>query len=279
MGLAFAFACAIAFVLFDVTRKQIPAEADALNVTAWLQIASLPFLLIWVCVSPIGSLSLHWWPYGLASVVVQASANLLFLIALRIGSLSQTVPFLALTPLLSGLASWLLLKEQPSYVSQLGMLLVTIGAFMLAANKGFALARGSLLAIVVAALWSLGGAIDKQALRYAPSSLHALLITLGILAIFGSERLIRKGWTALRPPSIGPIMLAGSMGSLAFGLQLAALELSYVAVVETVKRGVGGVAALALGRLAFKEHISLRIVLAVMVMTIGTILVLWPNPT
>lgn len=281
IGPLLAFGSALAFSGFDVTRKQAGVYLHPLALTFWLQVVSLPFFGAWTLY--VGwQLEPGWWGPGLLSILLQATANALFLWALNLAPLSRTVPFLALTPVLSGLAAWTLLGETPSPLAQGGMGLVTLGAFALAlvrGQDGFRIERGSLLVIGVAALWSAGGAVDKAALAHAHPATHALIVALGILILFGIERRVRTGRRGLDIPAGAgrSLFLAGLFGCAAMGLQLSAYAFTFVSTVETVKRAVGGIAALALGRLAFDETIEARSLGAVLVMSLGTVLVLWPS--
>ncbi|MEL6189650.1 MAG: DMT family transporter, partial [Myxococcota bacterium] len=161
VGPLLAFGSALAYAGFDATRKQAGLHLHPLSLTAWLQVVSLPFYGAWAAV--VGwHLEATWWGAGVVSILLQASANALFLWALVLAPLSRTVPFLALTPVLSGLAAWALLGETPTPRALAGMALVTLGAFALAVvrgHDGVRVERGSVLVVIVAALWSAGGAV------------------------------------------------------------------------------------------------------------------------
>lgn len=279
LGPLLAFGSALSYAGFDVARKRVGRHLDPLALTAWLQVVSLPFFLAWVAVTG-WSWSSGWWAGGISSIVLQAAANAIFLWALTIAPLSRTVPFLALTPVLSSLSAWLLVGEAPGSRALVGMALVTVGAFALAllrTNEGRVhIEKGSLLTILVAAMWSAGGAVDKRALEFTNPASHATLVALGVLVVFGLERALRGGFETLRVPSLarGELIVAGVFGCAALGLQLAAYDFMLVSGVETMKRAVGGGAALLLGKLAFGENIEASAVVAVAVMSVGTVLVL-----
>lgn len=279
LGPLLALGSAVAFSAFDATRKRLGPAAHPFALTAWLQIVSLPFFVAWMALAG-WSWTSQWWPSGLASIGLQAAANAIFLWALTIAPLSRTVPFLALTPVLSSAAAWALLGEAPSPRALVGMALVTVGAFALAVLRtgqgSFGIERGSLLTMLVAAMWSAAGAVDKQALSFAHPATHATLVALGVWTVFMLERLLRGQAQTLRiaPSARSLLLVAGVVGTVAMGLQLAAYEVMLVGGVETIKRAVGGGAALVIGRLAFNEPIDVQSVGAVAVMSVGTVLVL-----
>lgn len=280
-GLVLAIGAALAFAGFDVTRKQVTEHLEPLALSAWLALGSLPFLSGW-CLVAGWAWTPAWLGPGLASVLVQGLATVVFLTALRIAPLSRTVPFLALTPVLSAVVGWLGLGELPRPWSWVGMVLVTGGAFALALDRApgqdgkLRVEKGSLLASLVALLWSASAVIDKRALDAANPPTHALLSTLGVFLLFTLERSLRGGLRSLALPRVAALRLLGAavFGSAALGLQLSAFGYAQVSAVETVKRAVGGFAALVIGRIAFREVVHLRAVLAVGVMTVGTGLVL-----
>lgn len=279
-GALFALGTAAAFSAFDATRKQVSQHLEPIPLTAWVQLASLPGLFIWAAVTG-WSWRHGWWLPGVGSIVLQAVANLLFMLALHMAPLSRTIPFLALTPVLSGLLGWMLLSETPSEMALLGMTLVTAGAFVLAlvrSHEGLKVETGSLLMVVVAGLWSTSGVVDKSALAYASPATHALLTTFGGLIVLGTVAVAAHGRGALCLPRAARLglVLSAVFGSAAQGLQLTAFAVAQVSAVETIKRAVGGAAALVLGRITFGEPITLQAVAAVAVMTAGTILVLSP---
>ena len=129
--------------------------------------------------------------------------------------------------------------------------------------------------LVVALLWSATPAIDKVALRHASLGVHALVQTLGV-------GLVTLGWLALRgrlgelrAPLRRPRLVTGLVffGATAIGLQLAALTLVLVAIVEAIKRAIGVVAGVVLGRALFDERVTRNQVFAVVVLAIGAVLV------
>lgn len=283
-GFSLATGAAVAFSILDAGRKQLSKAIEPVALTALLSLGSLPFLVAW-SVGAGWSFQPSWWPMGLISVALQGAASFVLLIALRIAPLSRTIPFLALTPVLSGLSAWLGLGEVPSLIAAVGMLMVTGGAFVLAtasghgASQSFRIEKGSLLTCLVALLWSIGSVVDKAAMQVASSATHAVLVTGGITLVFGAATFIQPPSSPARSDSqvrkaILPIIAVSGLGALAMGLQLSALTFVPVSLVETIKRAVGGVASLIIGRIFFDERITSAAALAVLVMTAGTVLVL-----
>lgn len=101
---------------------------------------------------------------------------------------------LSFAPLYGSLFAFLSIKEIPSNFSIAGMVLIVIGAFLLNAKrsdlknplilfKSFAQERGSLLMLVVAALWGSTSLTDKISLSYTTVPKHALVQTVGVVLV------------------------------------------------------------------------------------------------
>jgi len=136
--------------------------------------------------------------------------------------------------------------------------------------------RGAWLMAGTAFLWSLTIPLDKLAIGRASAPFHGLFLTAGgalgtfvILAAgrqLGEVRGIRAGWV--------PLLAALIASTLELGLQLAAIRVLLVSVVEAVKRGLGNLLAVALGRAVFGEALTWGKVAAAAVMAAGVALIL-----
>ena len=136
--------------------------------------------------------------------------------------------------------------------------------------------RGGWLMAGTAFLWSLTIPLDKLAIGRASAPFHGLFLTAGgalgtfvILAAgrqLGEVRGARRGWA--------PLLIALIASTLELGLQLAAIRVVLVSVVETVKRGLGNFLAVALGRLVFGEPLTWGKAAAAAAMAAGVALIL-----
>jgi drug/metabolite transporter (DMT)-like permease len=137
------------------------------------------------------------------------------------------------------------------------------------------LGRGVALMAAAALLWSVTIPLDKLAVRRASPAFHGLVLTAGIglgaaAVLAGRRRLrelagIQRAWPAFA--------LALLTSTLTLGFQLLALRVVLVGVMETLKRGIGNLSAIALGRLVFGERIGGRQVAAALLMAGGVALI------
>jgi drug/metabolite transporter (DMT)-like permease len=248
--------------------------------------ASVPLFGVMVALQGGAAVAPGYFLPAAGSVLLNIVANLTFLQAVKISPLSATVPLMSLTPVFTALLGLLLLGERPPAVAVLGISLVVIGALWLnlpsRSASGGSLWRtllsqpGAWLMAATALLMSCTIPLDKLAVAYATPPFHGLFLTggiaLGSLAVLAAQgRLgelagIRQGWR--------PFLLALTASTLALGLQLVALKFLLVSVIETVKRGVGNLLAVILGRVVFAEAFTLRKLGSAVLMAAGVALIL-----
>jgi uncharacterized membrane protein len=223
----------------------------------------------------------RYWPPAVASMAMNALANVLFMRSVQLSPLSRTVPFLSLTPVISALAAIPLLGEVPGSMHWAGISLVVLGALVLNSDlsdswwKSVLHEKGAPYMIAVAFLWACSTALDKLALGHASPASHAFLLSGGSATILLSWLLSRGKQRELREVVLAPnVLLAGLIGFAvaALALQMVALQWLWVAVIETLKRAFGVFGSVVFGRLFFGEPITGRKVAAVVLMVAGTIL-------
>lgn len=280
-------ACALAWTLFDVLRKALVTRIDALVLVGLLSAGQVPFLGAWAAAAGAWPPPAAYWLPGGASVLLNVAANIAFIYALKLSPLSLTIPLLSLTPVLTTLLAVPLLGEVPSPVQFVGIVLTVAGAFRLNLARGErsdpvtvwrALRRepGSLLMALVALLWSLSMPLDKVAMAHSGTALHAVLLALGVatgafVALAAQGRMARVSQAGRAP---GWLVAGVAVSAAALVLQLVAVQMTWVGLVETFKRGLGSVLALALGALLFREAVDRNKVLATFLMVAGVVLTL-----
>ncbi|HJX26395.1 MAG TPA: DMT family transporter [Thermoanaerobaculia bacterium] len=293
MPLLLVLAASVASSGFDLFRKMLVRDLAPVPMVFLLATASVPLFGAAVAFGgPVDVQGAYWWP-ALGSVALNVVANLTFLEAVRISPLSVTVPLLSLTPVFTALLGFGLLGERLEPLQIAGIVLVVIGAFWL--NVGMtagaapesggerrSLARsflsqpGAWMMAGTALLLSLTIPLDKLAVNYANPPFHGLILTAGIafgtlivLAVqnrWGELAGLRRGWL--------PFLLALASSTLALGFQLVALKFVFVSLIETLKRGIGNLLAVILGRAVFHEPLTPGKVGAALLMAVGVALIL-----
>ncbi|MBW2546264.1 MAG: DMT family transporter [Deltaproteobacteria bacterium] len=280
-GFALGIAAALCWAGLDVVRKAVAGKASPEALAVFLLLGQLPFLGAWAAYDQTWVTGVGYWFPAVASMAMNALANVFFMRSVQLSPLSRTVPFLSLTPVFGAAVAIPLLGEVPGTVHWAGILLVVLGAIVLNSDladswwRSVSHEKGAPYMIAVAVLWAFSTALDKRALGHASPTVHAFLLSGGSAAILLSWILARGKQSELRDVLCAPrALLAGLVGFAvaALALQMVALQWLWVAVIETLKRAFGVVGSVVFGRLFFGEPITGRKVIAMGLMLAGTAL-------
>ncbi|MBW2160879.1 MAG: DMT family transporter [Deltaproteobacteria bacterium] len=281
MGFALGVAAALCWAGLDVVRKALAGKASPTALAVFLLLGQMPFLGAWAAYDQTWITDQHYWPPAVASMTMNALANVLFMRSVQLSPLSRTVPFLSLTPVISALAAIPLLGEVPGSMHWAGISLVVVGALVLNSDladswwRSVSHEKGAPFMIAVAVLWALSTALDKRALPHASPASHAFLLSSGSATILVSWILSRGKHGELRQVAAAPKgLLVGliAFAVAALALQMVALQWLWVAVLETLKRAFGVVGSVLLGRVIFGEPITGPKLAAMALMVAGTTL-------
>ena len=217
---------------------------------------------------------------ALISVAVNMVGTTLHVKALSLSPLSLTMPFLAFTPLFMLVPSWIVLGERPSTLGLAGIVLIVAGGYamhldkirggFLAPLKAIVSEKGSLLMLIVAAIWSISAVFDKVATVASSPAFYTTFFSLVFalayapLFIFGMRRSAPDLATWPR------LLLLGLFTAIMILSQFTAIEMTVASYVIAVKRA-GMVLSVLFGYFFFKEkHLRARLTGALL-MTVGVI--------
>ena len=278
-GFALGIAAALCWAGLDVVRKALAGKASPTALAVFLLLGQLPFLGVWAAYDQTWITDARYWPPAVASMAMNAFANVFFMRSVQLSPLSRTVPFLSLTPVFSAFAAMPLLGEVPGTMHWAGISLVVVGALVLNSDlsdswwRSVTHEKGAPYMIAVAVLWAFSTALDKRALGHASPASHAFLLSGGSATILVMWILSRGKQSELRGVVEAPKgLLVGLIGFAvaALALQMVALQWLWVAVIETLKRAFGVVGSVVSGRLFFGEPITGRKLVAMGLMVAGT---------
>lgn len=286
LGLVLTLAAAVLWSGFDAVRKALARDVSPAALGVWLPLAQVPLLAIWAATRdpmglPLASLA----PLA-GSTVLSLLGVLWFMQALRCSPMSITVPLLSFTPVGATLLAWLIRHQVPTVFQGTGALLVVAGAVVMGTRsaqwpglRAYARDRGVRYMLGAALVWSVTAILNQMALErganawYAPSlSLAVGLLMALVLLVRGQGPLLKASFRTLAgiPRLSLPALV---IGGAALAIELEALRVAPIGFIEIIKRGLGMTGAILLGRLFFKEPISLPKVMAVLLMTVGVALV------
>ncbi|MEM7052874.1 MAG: DMT family transporter [Acidobacteriota bacterium] len=273
-----------AWVGFDVLRKLLVERIPPVTLIFLITVGQVPLFGAWALIDGWSLPPGAYWPPALIAGAMTVVASVAFVQALHIAPLSVIVPLLSLTPVFTLISAIPLLGEVPTPRQVVGVLLVVFGAWWLQRDASAAESdaeqrrrgrQGFWLMVLVAVFWSVGPVLDKVAMRHASAPVHAFwlcsAVSLGLLVLLLGRGNLAEMRKLRDVPGLFGLSLLTSAAALAF--QMLAIQVVLVSVVETVKRGVGNVAALVIGARFFGESVSVAKVLAGLLMGLGVALI------
>lgn len=286
--LSLTLVCAFSLALADTGTKRFLSGYRApqlvtvrFGLTALLLLPTLLFL-------PLATPAPEFWWWMGAALPLEVLAELLYVLAIRDSPLSLTLPYLALTPVLTALSGWLLLGESISARGLAGVLLVVVGAYLLnlrharlaaprtwfAPLRAITRERGSRLMLGVAVIYGLTSVLGKGAMQHMPGpgfgAFYFVLVGLFTLLVFGLRE--PSALRTLMRPRPAHFLVAGLM-ALMIVTHFMALALVETAYMIAVKR-LSIVFGILLGAMFFAEGRLARNLAASGMMVGGVALIL-----
>jgi drug/metabolite transporter (DMT)-like permease len=201
------------------------------------------------------------------AVPLEVVAYYLFLSAIRMAPLSLTIPLLSFTPAMTILTSAVLLSEHVGNSALFGILLVTVGAYILngdlahdsfaAPVKALVSNRGSRRMLMVAVIWSVTSALGKKGVMIYGAIPFGMVLLVGVVIIFGVIAALRRNAAKVRVdisvPALGFFVLGGALMAGAEATHFLSISLAPTACMIAVKR-LSLVFGVLMGWLWFREQ-------------------------
>ena len=266
---------------FDLTRKITLQKLSSIGLLLIFTLTQSFVFIIWMFFE---DFSINLRPYllpGIILIIIGLLSALLFLKAIKQSDLSLTIPLLSLSPMFSSLFSFFFLNEQLSYIQYLGVFSIILGTLILYSKKltlneflkSFTIIlknNSAKLMIIVSIIWSLTPVLDKLCLKNSSINIHGLIQSLGmvVLLIFLVKKNSKaKIWVTKKNWQI--VFLTVSIGTAATILQFYAILSNYVPIMESIKRSIGQLSSVFLGKFFFNEKVTSPKILGVIILSIG----------
>ena len=268
------------WAIFDLTRKLSLKKINSVNLLLIFTITQFIIFLIWIFID---NFSINLIPYllpGIILIFVGLFSALLFLKAIQQSDLILTIPLLSFSPMFSSIFSFFFLTEKLSKIQYFGVFLIIFGALILYSKKitleeflkSFKIIlknSSAKLMIIVSIIWSLTPVLDKLCLEHSSINFHGFIQSLGMIILliflFKKDKVqtvnTKKNWRL--------ILLTVFVGSTATILQFYAILTNYVPIMESIKRSVGQLSSVFLGKIFFNEKINKPKVIGVIVLSVG----------
>ena len=266
-------AAAYFFSTGDVLSKLLLRDNDEWTSGCAISLASLPFLIPLLIVRGTFLPSRELILLVCILIPFEVFAYYLYLKAIRISPLSLSIPYLSFTPVFTILTAGILLGETIALQGIVGILMVTVGAYVLnielyvqhplAPLKAVFQSRGARYMLSVSLIWSLTSTLGKKGVQLSDPVFFGVFymtcVSSAMLAI-ESWRLSRNAATVdLRGRNTIWLLLGGLATALATMAHYHAIKLAPVSYMMAVKR-TSLIFSVLYGGLIFKEpHIRLRL--------------------
>jgi drug/metabolite transporter (DMT)-like permease len=196
---------AYTWVLLSLMSAFTLATSDALTkkalihnneyLVAWFRLLfTVPLLLLLCVFIPIPELDIEFYKAFVLALPLEIIAMALYIKALRISPLSLTLPFLALTPVLLILISYLLIGEKVSFRGGIGIVFLAAGSYSLNMHeirkgifkpfKAVTKERGSVLMIGVALIYSITSSLGKMAIVHSSPLFFGVTYFIALTIVF-----------------------------------------------------------------------------------------------
>lgn len=268
---ALALLCAFAIASSDAFTKRLLGDYDAYESATVRLVWAGALLLPWALAQPWPAPPPVFWAWVAPLLPLEIGALLLYMRALRVAPLHDTLPYLAFTPVFTAVTGWALLGERLSVQGFAGIVLVTAGGYLLNVERGGTwiepLARmrrepGPRLMLSVSFLYGLTSVIGKGALQYVPGRFlgawYFIVLGAAMVAVtaLGRPRALRALWR--RPAA--HLLVAGSFAVMVVThfLALEHVETAYMIAVKRTSLLFGIVyGALLFGEARLGRHLAI----------------------
>ena len=280
------FICIISGIfwsLFDVSRKLTLQKISSISLLIIFSITQILVFFIWVILD---GFRINIIPYlipGVCLIIISIISAILFLESIKKSELSLTIPLLSFTPLFSALLSSLMLKENLVITQYFGIVFIVFGATILYSKKisltgvfdsifSILNNKSAKYMLCVSFLWSLTPIIDKICFKFSSMNFHGLIQAIGIFLVLFCfyQNSIQKDFQVIKKNKL-LILITVVIGTTATILQFLAIKLTYVSIMESIKRSFGQILSVVFGSIFFKESISTQKILGIFIIITGVL--------
>lgn len=306
IGLLLATATSFTNVLTDVARKKALTKHDLIAATSCAKFfgaVAYAIVFAWRLAAEgpptfkdsgplFGFESLYFSPfvtfliYLLIDMAGVACATLLYFRALQVSPLSLCMPFIAFTPLFLIPTGYVLLRELPSSVKLIGVVLVVIGSLVMHRElfavgwlepvKAIVRERGSRYMLIVAFIFSLTNPLDAKLVRMSDAYTLAFSYGVVLCLIFAVMAFVRRAdWRSVMRNVPFWIIMAGVLETAVNLFQFSTHNYIPVVITISLKRA-GIVLSVLMGWLIFRERDITDKLIASTVMVSGALMFYLP---
>ena len=287
MAIVICMISGIFWAFFDLSRKITLKKISPFTLLILFSFVQLIIFSIWINFE---NYQINFEPYifpGILLIIISIISAFLFLKALSISELGLSIPLLSFSPLFSTILSSIILDENLQKLQYFGIGLIIFGTLILY-SRSFSIPdifkslthivknKGARYMILVSLIWSLTPILDKICFKYSSMNIHGFIQSFGILIVliminresFFDDLQSIKG-------SFFIICITMLVGTIATIFQFFAISLTFVSIMESIKRSVGQVLSVIFGTIYFNERITYQKILGVIILSLGVFVILY----
>lgn len=284
---AFALGSALGWTFFDFSRRRVGDRMAAVPAVVCIMVLQTLLCVPFGGFETLPQQDSRWFLMAGLSVLANAVANVLFVMAVQRAPFTLVVPLLSLTPAMSAATGWLVFGEALNSLQVFAIVVVVGAALWLGwQGEGRRPKMEEKLAMIMmsftAFLWAITPFFDRACAQAGTMPLTTYVGTqcLGIAATLGVVAALTPGLRAqfkglgasLR--KVAPwIFLAAIASSVGLYFQIKGImSITHVGLFEAVKRSLTMLMSLAIGRFILKEHLTPTKIIGAGLMALGIFL-------
>jgi uncharacterized membrane protein len=200
--------------------------------------------------------------------------------SMKLGELTKILPLQSLAPIFALLMSWLFIGQRPNFLAIIGILVVTLGVYVLNVKssylhnplKIFTADKANLYTLCMILLSTLAGILTVIALKASEPFYYAFIDTLGaVVVLFVTSIICKIKEISEVKAQMKSLSLAGAMYGGTFGMYLLAINSGPLAYVTTIRTSGALVGAVAAG-IYLKEEITKIKIIALILIGVGAVI-------
>jgi len=268
--------------LRKINDKHLSQTVSHLHLAWLLKAATLPILLLLAIATnnlwPHTSLSVGFWiPFILATMVATPLDTAVYLQSLKHGQLSKTAPLMSLWPVCMLITGAIFLGQIPTLLAVGAVAVIVVGVYILNTSRGNRAVlrnilrdRGTRFGLIGVVTVTLNATLSAVCVQHMPAISFAFWSNLSSMIIQATIATV----IARRQPHNVPLKLIlqnGTIQGLAGALYYGAVASGPIGYVVAVRSTSATMSAL-LGAKVFKEPLTIRMLIALALITIGALL-------
>ncbi|MEA3317007.1 MAG: EamA family transporter [Bacteroidota bacterium] len=236
-------------------------------IVAWaLNFFSLPFLIPILFFIEIPEISSGFWIAMPVSGLLNVTAVILYMRAIKLSDLSLSIPMVTFTPLFLLITSPIIVGEFPNIYGICGILLIVFGSYFLnikqkkngylAPFKALINEKGPKLMLIVAFIWSISSNFDKIGIQNSSAIFWGISINIFITLAITPIVLLRSRKNIKQiAGNLKPLIAVGFTNAVMILCHMIAISMTLVAYLISIKR-TSAIISVIFGSIFFKPKLS-----------------------